>query len=274
MKIAILAPITWRTPPRNYGPWEQVASVLAEGLVDKGIEVTLFATADSITAGNLSSVCKRPLGEHDGDPKVWECLHISHLMERAAEFDLIHNHYDFLPLTYSRLISTPMLTTIHGFSSEQIIPVFKKYNASSSYVSISHSDRHPALTYLETVYNSIDEKLFDFEEMPEGYLLFLGRIHPDKGADKAIQIARNLRMKLIICGLIQDEEYFKDSVEPFINNRTIIYRGNVGPDQRNQLMGKAAALLHPISFEEPFGLSVVEAMMCGTPVIAFNRGGL
>src|SRR5690606_13798532 len=152
MKVAMLAPITWRTPPRNYGPWEQVASVLTESLVDEGIDVTLFASGDSITKGNLMFVRENSLGEYPGDAKVWECLHIAHLMERAEQFDIIHNHFDFLPLTYSRLISTPMITTIHGFSSEDIVPVYKKYNSNTHYVSISHSNRHAALKYAGTVY--------------------------------------------------------------------------------------------------------------------------
>ena len=171
MKIAILSPVTWRTPPRQYGPWEQVASVLTEGLVKLGQDVTLFATGDSVTQANLQAVCKAPLGEYPGDAKVSECLHISHLMERAAEFSVIHNHFDFLPLTYSRLINTPVITTIHGFSSEEIVPVYKKYNDHSYYVSISNSDRHPALDYLATVYNGIDEQLFQPGKGEGNYLL-------------------------------------------------------------------------------------------------------
>ena len=274
MKIAILAPITWRTPPRNYGPWEQVASVLTEALVKIGLDVTLFATGDSVTGARLRSVCPKPLGEHPGDPKVWECLHISQLMEHASEFSIIHNHFDFLPLSYSRLIETPVITTIHGFSSEQIVPVFKKYNDRSSYVSISHSDRHPELQYLDTVYNGIDERQFHPGRGEGGYLLYFGRIHPDKGAYEAIRIAIQSNTKLILCGLIQDQNYFDEKVAPYINDSSIVYRGNVGPTQRNQLLGNALALLHPINFEEPFGLSVVEAMMCGTPVIAFERGSM
>src|SRR6188768_3455066 len=129
MKIAILAPVTWRTPPRKYGPWEQVVSVLTEGLVMAGLDVTLFATADAITTAKLQWVCEHPIGEIPADAKVMECLHISNLMEQADRFDIIHNHFDFLPLTYSQLVKTPMITTIHGFSSEQIIPVYKKYNS-------------------------------------------------------------------------------------------------------------------------------------------------
>ena len=274
MKIAILAPITWRTPPRQYGPWEQVASVLTEGLVKKGLDVTLFATGDSITSAKLEWVRKEPLGESNADHKVWECLHISNLMEQASRFDIIHNHLDFLPLTWSRLIPTPILTTIHGFSSEAIIPVFKKYNDECYYVSISNSDRHNSLNYLDTVYNGIDVSLFEEGDGDGDYLLYFGRIHPHKGAMEAIEIAKACRMKLIICGLIQDAMYFDQKVQPHIDNMHVVYKGNVGPRERNEIMGRAKALLHPISFEEPFGLSVAESMLCGTPVIAFDRGSM
>jgi hypothetical protein len=144
MRAAILAPVAWRTPPRHYGPWEQVASNIAEGLIKLGVDVTLFATGDSITAGKLVSVCEQGYEEdRSQDAKVLECLHISNLMERAGEFDIIHNNFDFLPLTYTGLINTPMITTIHGFSSPRIIPVYKKYNSRGHYVSISNADRSP-----------------------------------------------------------------------------------------------------------------------------------
>lgn len=275
MKIAILSSIAWRTPPRKYGPWEQVASNIAEGMVELGIDVTLFASGDSITKGKLASVCEQPYAENANvDPKVEECLHISNLMEQADQFDLIHNNFDFLPLSYSRLIKTPMVTTIHGFSSPKIIPVYKKYNSTGHYVSISNSDRSSELDYAATVYNGINTNEFILNHEPEDYLLFFGRIHPHKGVYESIQIAKKSKRKLIISGLIQDQEYFDNKVKPFINNNDIVYVGNSGPDERNRLLGGAIALLHPISFEEPFGLSVVEAMLCGTPVIAFNRGSM
>ena len=275
MKIAILSPIAWRTPPRQYGPWEQVSSNIAEGLVERGIDVTLFASGDSITNGKLVSVIEQPYAEHpEVDPKVAECLHISHLMEQANNFDIIHNNFDFLPLSYSRLIKTPMVTTIHGFSSQKIIPVYKKYNNTSYYVSISNSDRSPELSYTATVYNGIDTREFSFNSESDNYLLFFSRIHPEKGVAEAIEIAKKSNRKLIISGLIQDQEYFDSRVNPHIDGQEIIYVGNSGPVDRNKLLGSAFALLHPISFEEPFGLSVVEAMVCGTPVIAFNRGSM
>ncbi|MEO8794537.1 MAG: glycosyltransferase family 4 protein [Daejeonella sp.] len=274
MKIAVLSPIAWRTPPRHYGPWEQMASNLTEGLFKLGYDVTLFASGDSETAGKLKSVIPQGYEENrNTDAKVSECLHISHLMEQAGDFDLIHNHFDFLPLTYSRLIKTPLITTIHGFSSEKIIPVYKKYNATSNYVSISDSDRSGDLDYLATVYNGINVENFQFNEFPEDYLLFFGRIHPDKGTSEAIEIATKSKRKLLISGIIQDAEYFKEKVEPFFSDQ-IIYLGNAGPEARNKLLSNAAALLHPINFNEPFGLSVAESMMCGTPVIAFNKGSM
>ena len=274
MKVAVLASVAWRSPPRHYGPWEQVASNVAEGLVAAGVDVTLFATADSVTAGTLAAVVARGYEEdRTQDAKVLECLHISHLMERAAEFDLIHNHFDFLPLTYSRLIPTPMVTTIHGFSSARILPVYQHYAATSAYVSISDADRHPSLPYAATVYNGLRMADFSFVAQPADYLLFLGRIHPDKGPFEAIQIARQSGRRLLLAGIVQDQAYFDECVQPFLSD-TIEFLGPVGPMRRNLLLGNAAALLHPIRFDEPFGLSVAEAQLCGTPVIAFNRGAM
>ncbi|MGE5389870.1 MAG: glycosyltransferase family 4 protein [Deltaproteobacteria bacterium] len=275
MKIALLAPIAWRTPPRHYGPWEQVVSLLAEGLVERGIDVTLFATGDSQTSGRLDYICPLPYEENKSvDPKVWEGLHIAHCMEKADQFDLIHNHYDFLPLCFSRLIRTPMLTTIHGFSSRRIMPVYREYDANTHYISISNADRSPDLNYLATVYHGIDLDQFTFSPQGGDYLLYFGRIHPDKGTAEAIEIARLCGKRLLIAGIIQDKHYFNGRIAPHIDNKTVTYLGSLGPERRNEVMGGALALLHPIHFDEPFGLSVIEAMACGTPVIAFNRGSM
>jgi len=275
MRIAMLSPIAWRTPPRHYGPWESVVSLLTEGLLSRGYDVTLFATADSETKGKLHSICNKGYEEDDTiSPKVLECLHISELFERAHEFDLIHNNFDFLPLTYTDLISTPVVTTIHGFSSPSILPVYKKYNRKVFYVSISESDRSPELDYIATIHHGIDLQNFDFQPLPEDYLLFFGRIHHDKGTREAIEIAKACNKKLVIAGIIQDETYYKQHVEPFIDNQNIVYVGSADPVKRNHLLGKASVLLHPINFNEPFGLSVIEAMACGTPVIAFNKGSM
>jgi len=275
LKVAVLAPISWRTPPLHYGPWELFASLLTEGLVARGVDVTLFATGDSITAGHLSSVVPRAWSEDSSmDPKVAECLHIAAAFERAAEFDLIHNGFDFLPLTYAGLVDTPVLTTIHGFSSPRIVPVYARYDDRCAYVSISDADRHPGLTYLATIHHGIDTDAFSLAPDPGGYLLFFGRIHPDKGAAQAIEVARRAGLPLLLAGIIQDQAYFDAAVAPSLDDRQVRYLGPVGPEERSGLLAGAAALLHLIEFDEPFGLSVVESMASGTPVIATPRGSM
>jgi glycosyltransferase involved in cell wall biosynthesis len=275
MRIAMVSPIAWRTPPQHYGPWESVVSVLTEGLVRRGVAVTLFATKDSRTRAELRGVCQSGYEEDRSlDPKVWECLHIAEVFEHAREFDLIHNHFDFLPLTYTALVSTPVLTTIHGFSSPKILPVYEKYNGKGYYVSISDADRSERLSYVRTIHHGIELEQFDFNASPSDHLLFFGRIHPDKGTREAIEIARCSGRRLIIAGIIQDQDYFDAHVKPHIDDNQVQYIGSVGPAERNRVLRQAYALLHPIHFEEPFGLSVVESMACGTPVIAFNRGSM
>ena len=275
MRVAMLSSISWRTPPRAYGPWELVTSMLTEALVARGIDVTLFATLDSITAGRLDGVA--PHGYSDGpglDAKVWETLHFAHLFEQADRFDLIHNQADFPPLAYTRLVDTPMVTTIHGFGSDRILPVYEAYDDRVAYVSISDADRAPSLTYAATIHHGIP--VDDFPFAPDGTddLLFFGRIHPDKGASDAIRAAKAAGRRLILCGLVQDEAYHQREVAPFIDDRSVIYRGVVGGRDRLEALGRARGLLHLIGFDEPFGLSVIEAMACGTPVIAYRRGSM
>jgi glycosyltransferase involved in cell wall biosynthesis len=271
----MLAPISWRVPPRHYGPWERVVSLLTEGLVARGADVTLFATADSQTRARLAAVCPRPLSEDlTLDPKVWECLHIAHCFERASEFDLIHNNFDFLPLSYSALVETPLVTTIHGFSSELIVPVFKRYAHRSRYIAISDADRHPELPYVATIHHGIELDGFTPRTEHGDYLLFFGRIHADKGAAEAVEVARRSGRRLLIAGIVHDREYHEHRVAPYVDGERITYLGSVGPEERDQLLGGAYALIHLVNFAEPFGLSMVEAMACGTPVIATRRGSV
>ena len=277
MRIGLISSIAHRTPPRDYGPWEQVASTLTEGFVARGHEVTLFATADSLTSARL--VGSAPTGYEEDrtlDAKVWEALHLAGAFERAGELDVMANHFDFLPLSYSRLVSTPVVTTIHGFSSEKIVPVYRAFDDIGHYVAISDADRHPDLTYAATIHHGIDTAAFTPVTTPThpAYLLFLGRIHPDKGTHEAIEVARRTGMPLKIAGIVQDDEYFERKVRPHLGTDGIEYLGSVGPRDRDALLGGAAALLHLIGFDEPFGLSVVEALATGTPVIATARGSM
>ncbi|HCT79409.1 MAG TPA: glycosyl transferase [Micromonosporaceae bacterium] len=272
-KVALLGPVAWRTPPLHYGPWEQVTSLLAEGLVARGIDVTLFATLDSITKGTLDGVCARGYADDPTvDGRLSEAMHVAHALARSGEFDLVHNHLDWLPLAFSEHCRAPLLTTIHGFSGAGILPAYR--HAKSAYVSISDADRSPELEYVATVYHGVDATSLPFQQVAGPGLVCFGRIHPDKGTHAAIEIARLAGRPLTICGIVQDQRYFDELVAPHIDGQMVSYLGSVGPQRRGEILGGSAALLHPIEFAEPFGLSVVEAMTCGTPVVAYPRGSM
>lgn len=273
MRIAVLGPVAWRTPPLDYGPWELVTSLLTEGLVARGVDVTLFATLDSRTGAQLDGVLPQGYADRpEVDGRIWEALHVSHALARSAEFDLVHSHLDWLPLAFAQHCRAPMVTTVHGFSGPGILPAYVR--AASSYVSISDSDRHPDLDYVATVHHGIDLTELPFDAAGGQDLVVFGRVHPDKGTAHAVEIARRAGRRLVIAGIVQDERYFAEQVRPHVDGDRVVYLGSVGPQQRARVLGSAAALLHPIDFDEPFGLSVVEAMACGTPVVAYRRGSM
>jgi len=272
-RIAVLAPVAWRTPPRAYGAWETVASNVTEGLVARGWEnVTLFATKESVTKAKLKGWVERGYEEDKTQiPLVSTCLHISKVMEHADEFDLIHNNFDYLPLTYLPFIKTPMLTTIHGFSDTDILRIYHEHK-DTYYTSISDSDRDPGLPYLATVYNGIDLSNLTFRETPGDKLVHYGRIHNDKGTHLAIEVAKKCGMDLIIAGIIQDQNYFDTLIKPYLNQSSVQYIGPVNPVQRDALLRESYAVIHLNLIPERFGLVMAESNAAGVPVIAMDLG--
>jgi glycosyltransferase involved in cell wall biosynthesis len=274
IRLAILGPISWRVPPRSYGAWETVVTNLSEELVARGHNVTIYASGDSRTAGTLRAIVPRPCSEDDTlDAKVWEYLHIAQAMEDAAEFDLIHNSFDFMPLTYSRLIDTPMVTTVHGFSLDQYRLAYRAY-PNTYFVSISDADRDPYISYVRTVYNGIRLDDFTFQAQAGDYLAFVGRIHPDKGVHLAIDVADRSGVPLIMAGIIQDEEYFTREIESHIDGHRIQFVGPVGPRERDRIFGGALASLHLTTIPERFGFAMAESMATGTPVVGIDLGSV
>jgi glycosyltransferase involved in cell wall biosynthesis len=276
LRLAVLAPISWPVPPPGYGPWEQVAFDIADGMRRRGLDVTLFAPGNSNFEGKLVSVV--PVGVNE-DPALngdlYAALHIGELFRRAHEFDLIHNNLDWKPMTYA-LGSTapPMLTTVHGFSSPQILAAYYACAWRSFFCSISDSDRDPGLEYLATTYNGIDPKLFTFNDRAGDYLVFLGRFHPEKGAHLAIEVAKRAGVRLKMAAIPQDEAYFRESIEPHIDGDRVQFLGEVKREARNELLSNALALVHMTTRPERFGLTMIEAMACGTPVLGARMGSI
>lgn len=272
LRIGMLAPISWRTPPVHYGPWESVASVLTERLVGRGVDVTLFATADSVTSADLDAVAPHGYAEDPSmDGRVWEALHVAHALAHSADFDLVHNHLDWLPLAFDEAWQAPLVTTVHGLSGPGILPAYER--SRSAFVSISDADRAPSLPYAATIPHGIDVDALPLGAGGDDLVVF-SRMHPDKGIVDAIEIAAEAGRRLLLCGIVQDEAYFRELVLPRIDDDRVVYLGSVTAEDRPRVLGSAAALLHPVHFAEPFGLSVAEAMACGTPVVAYARGAM
>ncbi|MFF2488428.1 glycosyltransferase family 4 protein [Microbacterium sp. NPDC058062] len=246
--------------------------MLTERLSHRGVDVTLFATADSITSAHLEAVVPHGYSEDPSmDGRVWEALHVAHALARSADFDVVHNHLDWLPLAFDAQWRAPLVTTVHGFSGAGILPAYKR--SRSAFVSISDADRAPGLRYAATIPHGIDIDAFAFGAGGEDLVVF-SRMHRDKGIVDSIEIAAQANRRLVLCGIVQDEDHFRELVLPRIDDDRVVYLGSVSAHDRPRVLGSAAALLHPVHFDEPFGLSVVEAMACGTPVVAYARGSM
>ncbi len=276
LRVAVLAAISWPAPPRGYGPWEQIAFNVADGMRRRGLDVTLFATGNSRFDGKLVSVVPVGLNEDPAlDANVFSALHIGELFARAKEFDLINNHFDWKPLTYALATDgPPMVTTVHGFSSPQILAAYYAAARRSFYCSISNSDRDPGLDYLATTYNGIDPSQFTFNDRAGEYLCFLGRFHPEKGTHLAIEVAKRSGLRLKIAAIPQDEAYFRECVAPHIDGDRVQFLGAVEREARDELLANALALIHMTTRPERFGLTTIEAMACGTPVLGARMGSL
>ena len=287
MKIAVLSTTSWRTPPHDYGPWELFSSSIAEGLHQRGVDVTLFATKDSLTAAKLEAIA--PMGSEEDffhgkgdmhkDARYWEYLHIANCFDRAGEFDLIHNNINFPPFSITPHIKTPVVTTVHSgrteFDAHPItLEIYKKYNIYNHYVAISNSAHHPEISYDATIYHGVNPANYTFHPKKGSYLLLFGRIDKDKGAAEAISIAKQFGMKLVLAGIAPNQRYFKEQIAPHIDGTQVEFIGAVGGEKKSKILGEAYALLHLINFAEPFGYSVIEALATGTPVVALNKGAM
>jgi len=276
LRVAVLGAISWPTPPSGYGPWEQIAYNLARGLTERGLDVTLFATANSRSPGKLAAVVPVGLNEDPAlNGEVLTEMHVASCFARAGEFDLIHNNLDWKPLLYALATpSPPMLTTVHGFSSPPILGAYYMGARRSFYCSISDADRDPGLGYLATTYNGIDPGAWTFRDVPGDYLLFLGRFHPEKGTHLAIEVAKRAGVRLKIAGIPHDDAYFRERIAPHVDGDRVQFVGHVEGAARDEIVGGALALVHMTTRPERFGLTMVEAMACGTPVLGARMGSI
>lgn len=276
MKIAQLSSLIERTPPKRYGGIERVVHYLTEELVKRGHDVTLFASGDSETHAKLVASSSRSLRQlHTADASAFTMLNITRVYKMADDFDIIHNHIDFLAFPAAYFSPTPTINTFHGQFNLENRNIFEEYK-NLNFISISDAQRQqgPALNWLATIHHGIQIEKFPFKDKPKDYLLFVGRISLEKGTHIAMDVALALDKELIIAAKLDkvDVDYFNKYVAPRLSNGKIHWVGEVNDRKRNKLMSEALCLLHPITWREPFGLNMIEAMACGCPVVAFNKG--
>jgi glycosyltransferase involved in cell wall biosynthesis len=280
MRIAQVAPLFESVPPQLYGGTERVVSTLTEELVARGHDVTLFASGDSITAARLVPSAERSLRLYGDvrDHVAFTMMELATVLERMDEFDIIHSHVDYFGFPFARLSRVPLVTTTHGrLDLPEITRVYRHF-PEAPLVSVSESQRTPApdLNWVATVYNGIDFGRYTLREKPGEYLAFLGRIAPEKRPDRAIEIARELDMPLKIAAKVDDadRQYFDHVIRPHLDHSLVEFIGEVSDSEKDAFLGNAYAYLFPIDWPEPFGLTMVEAMACGTPVVAMNHGSV
>lgn len=280
MKIAQIAPVIERVPPKTYGGTERMVHALTEELVRRGHEVTLFASGDSITSARLVSVYPNGLRESKikdlYGTNIWTLMNVAVAYERYREFDIIHDHTGHLSLPTANLCPTPVVFTMHGAFSSENVRIYETIRK-PYIVSISRSQVQglPPINHIGTVYNGLSMEEYPYSDTHDGYLLYVGRISLEKGVHHAIEVAQALRLPLIIAAKLEpvDKSYFKEYIEPYLSER-VQWIGEVNEEKRNMLMSRAMCFLHPVTWKEPFGLTIIEAGACGCPVIALNKGSI
>ena len=280
MRIAQVAPLYERVPPVYYGGTERIVSYLTEELIQQGHELTLFASGDSLTKANLIAPCERSLrlNPECNDYLAYYFLQLEQVFQRATTFDIIHFHIDYMHFPFSRRNGTPNMTTLHGrLDFPELIPLFREF-IEMPVVSISNAQKKPLswINWQGTVHHGIPLELYQLKKNRGSYLAFLGRISPEKRLDRAIEIAKRFGMTLRIAAKVDpvDRAYMESEIRHLLDHPLVEFIGEIGEAEKRDFLSNAYALLFPIDWSEPFGLVMIEAMACGTPVVAYRQGSV